>query len=139
MMKSEEFTEMREMIIAKQVARILPELKLVDVSDYICYIHNEHFANICDIIDAATELHFFPHTLRFGNGGCYKLDWDSTPTISLDMEFSNLGVTVYFRLTLSAEIFHVQLDNIIFEKSENDPELNTQQLINAFNDARLRK
>jgi len=51
-MSEDTLNEMREMMIAKQVARIIPEIKLVDAADFIAYIHDEHFANITDIIDA---------------------------------------------------------------------------------------
>lgn len=137
-MKQDDTHEMREMMIAKQVARIVPELKLVDPADFIAYIHDEHFANITDIIDAATELHFYPHTMRFGNGGSYELEWNTPPTITLDMEFSNEGVTAYFRLVMSPEGFGVELDNVVFENPQDD-EADTRQLMEALNNARLKK
>ncbi|MHC5308391.1 hypothetical protein [Bartonella sp. LJL80] len=137
-MNKEHIHEMREMMIAKQVARIIPELKLVDAADFIAYIHAERFANITDIIDAATELHFYPHTMRFGNGGSYVLEWDTPPTITLDMEFSNEGVTAYFRLVMSADGFGIELDNVVFENPVDD-ETDTRHLMEALNDARLRK
>lgn len=137
-MKQDDTHEMREMMIAKQVARIVPELKLVDPADFIAYIHDEHFANITDIIDAATELHFYPHTMQFGNGGSYELEWNTPPTITLDMEFSNEGVTAYFRLVMSPEGFGVELDNVVFENPQDD-EADTRQLMDALNNARLKK
>lgn len=137
-MNQDDVHEMREMMIAKQVARIIPELKLVDPADFIVFIHDEHFANISDIIDAATELHFYPHTVRFANGGNYQLDWNTPPTITLDMEFSNDGVTAYFHIIMSPEGFGIELDNVVFENPQDD-EADTRQLIDALNNARLRK
>ncbi|MBI0163378.1 hypothetical protein H3V17_06930 [Bartonella sp. M0283] len=137
-MNQDDVHEMREMMIAKQVARIIPELKLVDPADFIVFIHDEHFANISDIIDAATELHFYPHTVRFANGGNYQLDWDTPPTITLDMEFSNDGVTAYFHIIMSPEGFGIELDNVVFENPQDD-EADTRQLIDALNNARLKK
>ena len=137
-MNQDDVHEMREMMIAKQVARIIPELKLVDPADFIVFIHDEHFANISDIIDAATELHFYPHTVRFANGGNYQLDWNTPPTITLDMEFSNDGVTAYFHIIMSPEGFGIELDNVVFENPQDD-EADTRQLIDALNKARLRK
>lgn len=137
-MNQDDIHEMREMMIAKQVARIIPELKLVDPADFIVFIHDEHFANISDIIDAATELHFYPHTVRFANGGNYQLDWNTPPTITLDMEFSNDGVTAYFHIIMSPEGFGIELDNVVFENPQDD-EADTRQLIDALNNARLRK
>ncbi len=137
-MNQDDVHEMREMMIAKQVARIIPELKLVDPADFIVFIHDEHFANISDIIDAATELHFYPHTVRFANGGNYQLDWNTPSTITLDMEFSNDGVTAYFHIIMSPEGFGIELDNVVFENPQDD-EADTRQLIDALNNARLRK
>lgn len=137
-MKQDDTHEIHEIMIAKQVARIVPELTLVDPADFIAYIHDEHFANIIDIIDAATELHFYPHTMRFGNGGSYELTWDTPPTITLDMEFSNDGVSAYFQLIMSPEGFGVELDNVVFENPQDD-EADTRQLMDALNNARLRK
>lgn len=137
-MKQDDTHEIHEIMIAKQVARIVPELTLVDPADFIAYIHDEHFANIIDIIDAATELHFYPHTMRFGNGGSYELTWDTPPTITLDMEFSNDGVSAYFQLIMSPEGFGVELDNVVFENPQDD-EADTRQLMDALNNARLKK
>lgn len=136
-MNKDTIHEMREMMIAKQIARIIPEIKLVDAADFIAYIHDEHFANITDIIDAATELHFYPHTMRFGNNGSYSLDWNTPPTISLDMEFSNDGVTAYFRIIMSSDGFGTELENIVFE-NPSDEETNTRSLMDALNGARLK-
>lgn len=135
-MSEDTLNEMREMMIAKQVARIIPEIKLVDAADFIAYIHDEHFANITDIIDAATELHFYPHTMRFGHNGSYLLDWDTPPTITLDMEFSNEGVTAYFQIIISPEGFAIQLENIVFENPSDD-DTNTRILMQALDDARI--
>lgn len=139
MIKQEEYTQAREMVIARQIARIIPDLKLVDAGDYVAYLHEECYANISDIIDAATELHFFPNTLRFAGGGDFVLDWDTPPTISLDMKFSNQGVSAAFRLTMSSTVFHIELDMIDFKNADENPEINTGRLITAFEDARITK
>lgn len=134
----EDVQKMQEMMIAKQIATIISELRLVDPADFIAYIHESHYGNIADIIDAATELHFYPQTLRFRNGGSYQLAWDTQPTISLDMEFSNDGVTAYFQLIISPDGFGIELDNVIFE-DPHDEVSDRHRLLNALNKARIKR
>lgn len=137
-MNNDDLYEMHEMMIAKQISHIIPELKLVDPADLIAYIHGGNFANISDIIDTATELHFYPQTMKFRNGASYNLNWDSPPTISLDMEFSNDGVTAYFRLIMSHDGFGVELENVVFDRLK-DQKANMCILLDALENARLKK
>jgi hypothetical protein len=47
---------------------VAAELRLVDVADFIAYIHAEKFANIQDIVNSSVELFFKPGTFRLGRG-----------------------------------------------------------------------
>ncbi len=137
-MNNDDLHEMHEMMIAKQISHIIPELKLVDPADLIAYIHGGNFGNISDIVDGATELHFYPQTMKFRNSGSYNLTWNAPPTISLDMEFSNDGVTAFFRLIMSDEGFGVELENVVFDRLE-DKKANMCILLDALENARLKK
>ena len=64
---------------------VAAELRLVDVGDFIAYIHAEKFANIQDIVNSSVELFFKPGTLSFGWSAEFALDWNSLPVITLDM------------------------------------------------------
>src|ERR1700738_5415083 len=81
---------------------VAAELRLVDVADFIAYIHAEKFANIQDIVNSSVELFFKPGTLSFGWGAEFELDWNSLPVITLDMEFRHRSVWLVFKLVLRA-------------------------------------
>ncbi|PRA49526.1 hypothetical protein [Brucella pituitosa] len=136
-MKSLQFSNEREAIIAENIREVVAELRLVDPADYIAFIRCELFANIADIVNSATELHFFPGTLELGHGGEFQCDWFTNPSIVLDMEFRNKGVYAYFRLTLSGKTASVELSHIVFENPDDDPAQNTARLIDAIDNARL--
>lgn len=136
-MKSLQFSNEREAIIAENLHEVVTELRLVDPADYIAFIRCELFANIADVVNSATELYFFPGTLELGHGGDYRCDWQSPPSIVLDMEFRNQGVYAYFRLILADKTAGVELNHIAFENADEDPARNTLRLRNAFSAARL--
>jgi hypothetical protein len=81
---------------------VAAELRLIDVGDFIAFIHDEKFANIQDIVDSSVELFFKPGTVSFGWGAQFELDWNSSPVISLDMEFRHGSVWLVFKLILRA-------------------------------------
>ncbi len=64
-MKSLQFSNEREAIIAENIREVVAELRLVDPADYIAFIRCELFANIADIVASATELYFFPVRLNW--------------------------------------------------------------------------
>ncbi|RCS23959.1 hypothetical protein DUT91_11945 [Phyllobacterium salinisoli] len=136
-MRSTQYSETRESIIAGHMTEVIRDLRLVDVADYIAFIRCELFANIADIVNSATELHFFPQTLHFGHGGEYELDWDRPPRIILDMEFRNMGVYAYFRLLIDAKGAQIDLNHITFDQASESPAHNTERLAAAFADARI--
>ena len=136
-MKSLQFTNEREAIIAANLHEVAADLRLVDPADYMAFIRCELIANIADIVSSATELYFFPGTLELGHGGEYHCGWQSPPTIVLDMEFRNQGVYAYFRLTLADETFAVELNHIAFEDAHEEPDKNTARLAKAFDAARM--
>ncbi|ENN89903.1 hypothetical protein [Bartonella bovis] len=77
-MKKDYITETCEMALAKQVAQFISELRLIDVGDLIACIHTERFNHLSELIESATELRFYPHTMRFARNASYELDWDTT-------------------------------------------------------------
>ncbi|PRD42687.1 hypothetical protein C5748_14780 [Phyllobacterium phragmitis] len=136
-MRSTQYSQTRESIIAAHMSEVIRDLRLVDVADYIAFIRYELFANIADIVNSATELHYFPQTLQFGHGGEYELDWDRHPRIILDMEFRNMGVYAYFRVLIDAEGSQIDLNHITFDQASKSPTHNTERLALAFEDARI--
>ncbi|MBZ9603497.1 MULTISPECIES: hypothetical protein [Phyllobacterium] len=136
-MKRTQFSVARVGIISAHLQEVIHDLCLVDVADYIAFIRCELFGNIADIVNSATELTFYPNTLTFGLGGEYLLDWNSTPKVMLDLEFSNMGVNAYFRLTLSSDSTEIDLHHVRFAETGKSPADNTALLAAAFDNARL--
>ncbi len=136
-MKRTQYSVARVEIISVHLQEVIHDLRLVDVADYIAFIRCELFGNIADIVNSATELTFYPNTLTFGLGGEYILDWNSTPKVMLDLEFSNMGVNAYFRLTLSSDSSEIDLHHVRFTETGKSPADNTALLAAAFDNARL--
>ena len=136
-MKRTQYSVARVEIISVHLQEVIHDLRLVDVADYIAFIRCELFGNIADIVNSATELTFYPNTLTFGLGGEYILDWNSAPKVMLDLEFSNMGVNAYFRLTLSSDSSEIDLHHVRFSETGKSPADNTALLAAAFDNARL--
>ncbi|MBN9136922.1 hypothetical protein [Phyllobacterium sp.] len=136
-MKRTQYSVARVDIISNHLTEVIHDLRLVDVADYIAFIRCELFGNIADIVNSATELTFYPDTLTFGLGGEYVLDWNTAPKVMLDLEFSNMGVNAYFRLTLSSESTEIDLHHLRFAETGHSPAQNTALLAQAFENARL--
>lgn len=136
-MKRTQYSVARVEIISAHLQEVIHDLCLVDVADYIAFIRCELFGNIADIVNSATELTFYPNTLTFGLGGEYMLDWNSTPKVMLDLEFSNMGVNAYFRLNLSSDFTEIDLHHVRFSETGKSPADNTALLAAAFDNARL--
>jgi hypothetical protein len=113
------------------------ELRLVDVADFVAYIHAEKFANIQDIVNSSVELFFKPGTLSFGWGAEFELDWNSLPVITLNMEFRHHSVWLVFKLSLRALQTSVTIEHLSLGKTLGDPRQDMAALIAAIADARL--
>ena len=116
---------------------VAAELRLVDVADFIAYIHAEKFANIQDIVNSSVELFFKPGTLSFGWNAEFELDWNSLPVITLDMEFRHRSVWLVFKLILRALQTNVTVEHLSLGKTSGDPRQDLAALIAAIADARL--
>ena len=88
-------------------------------------------------MNSSTELYYKPGTLSFGRSGDIDVKWGAMPTVSLDMEFHHMQVSVYFRLLLEALQAGIEINYISFEAGSTDPDQNTQRLIAAIANARL--
>ena len=113
------------------------ELRLVDVADFVAYIHAEKFANIQDIVNSSVELFFKPGTLSFGWDAKFELDWNSLPVITLDMEFRHRSVWLVFKLILRALQTNVTVEHLSLGKTSGDPRQDMAALIETIADARL--
>jgi hypothetical protein len=112
------------------------ELRLVEVGDFIAFIHDEKFANIQDIVNSSVELFFKPGTVSFGWGADFELDWNSSPVIRLDMEFRHGSVWLVFKLILRALQTDVKIAYFSPSRSSGDSGQHLAALIEALADAR---
>jgi hypothetical protein len=117
---------------------VAAELRLVDVADFIAYIHAKKFANIQDIVNSSVELFFKPGTLSFGWDAEFDLDWNSLPLITLDMEFLHRSVWLVFKLIFSALQTNVMVEHLSLGKTSGDPRQDMAALIETIADAGLR-
>lgn len=138
-MDRQPYATSREIIVAKAIEDVVGELRLIEVADYIAFIRLEHFACLSDLVDSAAELFFQPGTLRLGHGGEAHIDWSGSPRIVLDLELRPRGVTVYFQLTLTERGASVVVNYVSFEKPGETPDHNTALLLEAVDQARIRK
>jgi hypothetical protein len=90
----------REKIVAEAICPVATELRLLDAADLVSLLRFECYGNLADLVSSAAELYFLPGTVNFGAGGDYRLDWDTEPEVTLDMEIRPQGVTVYAKLLL---------------------------------------
>lgn len=127
----------RERLLAGAVKEIAAELRLVEAADYVAFLRMDLLGNIADLVDTASQLYLAAGSLRFGNGGDFRLSWGTVPEVDLDLEFRSGGVSVHFRLGLTATKASVEITYIVFENADDDPEINTARLRDAILAARL--
>ncbi|MCJ7997050.1 hypothetical protein J5N58_21525 [Rhizobium cremeum] len=131
------FSIEREEILARAIGPLAAELRLIDAADFISMLRFEHHGSIADLVESAAELYFHPGTIRFGAGGDYALDWDSLPSVTLDLEIMPRGVTIYARLMLGRDKAAISIDYINFQSASSDPDVNTAFLASSLGEARL--
>jgi hypothetical protein len=127
-----------EQLIANAMVDVATELRLADPTELILMIRGGQEANIADLVNSSSELFFKSGTLRYAlSAGC-DVQWDSTPTIRLDMEFRHDAVCVFFRLAIGRKSAAVDVVEILFDETDLDPSTKDQRLSAALAGARLR-
>lgn len=138
-MHKQAFSSSREAIVADAIKDFVSELRMVDLADYVSFIHLGHVANLADIVDSAAELYFMPGTLRLGHGGDLELAWSGDQRVMLDLELKPSGATVFFTLSLGDAEAGIDVNYVAFDKPQDEPEANTAFLETALEAARIRK
>src|SRR5699024_5910912 len=126
-------------LIAYYIAPIISELKLINFSDYVFYINRQKMANIRDIIEASTELHFVINALKFNNFADYKLDWNKYPILKLGLCFYNMDIKINFLLTIDEKKFSISIQDASFPPDLVDEELRDEKLRIALTNALLKR
>lgn len=138
-MQPQPHSDAREIIVADAIRDVVCELRMVDLADYVAFIHLERFASVADLVDSASELFFQPGTLRLGHGGQVKVDWNGQPEVLLDLELKPTGATIYFTLGLTDTMASVNVTYVSFDVPSPDPDANTRYMRTAIEGARIRK
>ncbi|MFD1695840.1 hypothetical protein [Roseibium aestuarii] len=142
--------EIRKQAIVDALGGFIEELKLVDVLDFLAYVRMDKHDNIADLVSSAAELSFREGTLRYAMSASASVDWDRAPEISLNLEFFNDGLWLYFTLVLGAPDNRVLVDYIETsprEEGDTPPapgalaglatDSLTRRLLDALRDARI--
>lgn len=129
---------LREEIVARAVAPVVGELRLVDAADYVAFIRLEQRAALEDIVSSAAELFFMPGSLRLGASCEAELEWGGEPRITLDLEFCLKDATVYFHLVMEADRAGVDVTYASFAAPDPDEAKNTGFLAAALENMRIR-
>ncbi|QCI98756.1 hypothetical protein [Agrobacterium larrymoorei] len=138
-MKKCPYSAEREEILARAISPVAAELRLIDAADLISLLKFEYYNSLSDLVDSAAELYFHPGTVYFGIGGDYTLDWDTYPSITLDLEIKPKGVTIYAQLMLGKDHAGVNINYINFQNPSNDPNENTAFLADSLRNAKFYK
>jgi hypothetical protein len=134
-MKKCSYSARREAILAQAIGPLASELRLIDPADLISLLRLEYHGNISDLVSSAAELYFHPGTVNFGIGGDYSLDWNTYPSVTLDLEIKPRGVTIHAQLTLEAEKASIEINYINFVAPSASPDENTQFLEQSLREA----
>lgn len=127
----------REEIVARALAPVVAELRLVDAADFIAFIRLDQTAALADILAGAAELYLMPGALRLGAGSEVEASWGEAPRVFLSLEFWLSGVTVFFRLVMDTERAGVDVAYAAFASPDVDEEANTAFLQHALEDVRI--
>ncbi len=127
----------RAAILADALDDTVAELRLIDPGDIIAYIRAGQWANIADLVNSSAELFFEEGALTFACAADYALDWDSSPSISLELEFQGSSISAFFTLVLDRREGVVSLRRVWFPIEPEDASQGTQALAAALADARL--
>ncbi|MGP8233410.1 MAG: hypothetical protein ACLQL2_12230 [Methylovirgula sp.] len=128
---------LRAKAIADGIMDVAAELRMMNVADYVSFIHLEQFNNIRDIVNSSMELYFKHGTLSYGCSADYELEWDQPPSILLDLEFRHHEILVRFNLVLRAAHASVEICDISFASGSLGEVDDTRRLVAAIADAKL--
>ncbi|MEM5585049.1 hypothetical protein WNZ15_21505 [Roseibium sp. AS2] len=128
----------RQEAIASALTDFIEDLKLVDVVDFVAYIRTDQHGNIEELIKTSAELFFKDGSLRYSMAAQAEVEWDETPKISLDLEFFNKGVWIYFTAVLAWPDNAVNVSYVEAPDAGGDRVRETEMLLEALKDARLR-
>lgn len=138
MRKSLSRGRLNERVLAGGLQELAAELRMIDIADLVTYIRTDRYGHIDSLVSSAAEVVMKPGVVKFASSAQVELDWEALPRISLDMEFMNRDVKVYFTLILESQVASVQINymTIADGRADGGGEDGTRRLIEAMEDAR---
>jgi len=130
-------TMLRCQALAEALREVAGELRLVDLADFVTFIHKEQFTNIQDVVNSSIELFFKHGTLTYGAMASFELEWDRPPTVTICLEFNHSSVSILFDLVLQTFDAGVEIRAISFADHFTTPSEETKKIVAAIAAARL--
>ena len=113
-----------EPLIMLAIQPLIRELLLVDVADLIAYLTFDQHNQITDIIDSAAEQYFAPGFVGYREIGSADVEWNTSPTITLQMVMNAPNYSFEFALILESQSASINLQRInALERDGTDDEL----------------
>src|SRR3546814_11321602 len=84
----------REKILAEAISPVVTELRLLDAGDLLSLLRFECYGNLSDLVSSAAALYFPLGNVNFGDGGEYRLAWNVTPEIVLEIGLASWRAVV---------------------------------------------
>lgn len=101
-------------LLADALSGTVAELRLIDAADMITFIRTGRWANIADLVQSSSEMHFVEGSLVFACAGDFTVGYQEPASVSLDMEFQHEAVTAFFTLTLAPRETRVEISKVWF-------------------------
>lgn len=126
-----------EHVLACGMMDVATDMRWIDVIELITFLRLDKHANIDSLFLTSCEGRFRPDTLKYCRSGQAFVAWGEEPSIQLDLMFSNLGITVFFRLSLGNEDASVHVDYLEVSDGSAFAGGEVRHLQKAIEDARL--
>ncbi|MEM7069149.1 MAG: hypothetical protein AAF478_09715 [Pseudomonadota bacterium] len=120
--------QQRENIIASACKQLAEDLKSIPPLAYAFFFNIGDMPVVFEQINTLIEQRFKGGTMSFPCTGECELNWEQLPIVSIDLEFADPEVSVFFRLSFADNGLAVNLHHISFPESAGDPALNTSLL-----------
>ncbi len=133
-MTSRADNQLHEQHIMLAIQPLIKELLLVDVADLIAYLTFEQHNQVADIIDSATEQYFAPGFVGYREVGSAAIDWDRSPSITLELVMNAPNHSFEFSLILESQVASIKLGriNALSQDVEHDVETSLKSLERAI-------
>ena len=101
-------------LLVDALTETVAELRLIDAGDMITFMRTGRWANIADLVQSSSEMHFAEGSLVFACSGDFAVGYQEPASVSLDMEFQHEAVTAFFTLTLAPRETRVEIRKLFF-------------------------